>query len=388
MAPTIDIAAGLLGRLVACPSVNPGPHPPRIIEPPFGEGAMGDLLSDLVREWGGRPRKVAFAPGRWNFVAEFPGETAERSLLLEAHADTVTVAGMTIPPFEPVRRDGRMYGRGSCDNKGPMAALLLGLRTVFEERGRPPATVHFVATGDEERGGGGARYLAASGAHYDGAVVAEPTEMRIVHAHKGAYRCRIATRGQAAHSSDPSRGRNAIRAMVRVVEAIEGPLAARLATRTHPAFGGPTVSVGTIHGGEQANVVPDRCIIEVDRRTLPGENAASVTEEFREMLEALRAADATFRYEIEETEWYPAFEEAPTSPIVRTAAAACQAVLGRAELTAVPWAANAGIFQEAGIPCVLIGPGSIRQAHTADESIDLEEVVRAAEVYAEIIRRF
>ncbi len=385
MAPTIDQAAELLGRLVACPSVNPGRR--RAAAPPFGEAAMADLLGGIVSAWGARTWKVELGPGRCNFLSEFPGDDPARSLLLEAHADTVAVEGMAGDPFAPVRRGGRLYGRGSCDAKGPMTAMLLAIRTVLQERGRPPATLHFVATGDEESGAGGAQRLVADGFRSDAAIIGEPTDLRIVHAHKGAYRCRIIAPGRAAHSSDPSLGSSAIARMARVVQALEGPLAERLAQRSHPLFGPPTVSVGTIRGGTQVNVVPDRCEIEVDRRTLPDEDRATIAREFRDALDALAATDPEFPCVLEESEWYPAFEEDPAGPIAQQVAAACRAVLGQAEFAAVPWAANAGIFRQGGIPCVLFGPGSIRQAHTADEFVELAEVVRAAEVYAEVIRR-
>lgn len=386
MALSADEAADLLGRLVACPSVNPGRR--RASGPPFGEGAMADLLEGILAGWGAETRKVEIGAGRFNFLARFAGAEGARTLMLEAHADTVPVEGMTIEPFEPARRGGRLYGRGSCDAKGPMAAMLLGIRAVLDEGARPRATVYFVATGDEESGATGAHRLVADGFRADAAIIGEPTDLVVVHAHKGAYRCRIVTKGRAAHSSDPSSGVSAISRMARVVQAVEGPLAARLRGRTHALFGPPTVSVGTIRGGTQVNVIPDRCEIEVDRRTLPDEDRAGVEAGFREALEALKAEDAALAYDFEEVQWYPALEEDPGGPVGRLAGAACEKVLGRATFGAVPWTANAGIFQRGGIPCVLLGPGSVRQAHTAEEFVELEQVVRAAEVYAEIIRGF
>ena len=386
MSRLVDQAAELLSRLVSCPSVNPGRGAPA--GPPFGEAAMADLLADLLSGWGAETRKAEIAPGRFNLIARFEGADPGRSLMLEAHADTVSVAGMTIDPFVPVVRDGRLYGRGSCDCKGPMAAMLLAIRTVLDEAARPPATVYFVATGDEEVGAGGARRLMADGFRVDAAVVGEPTDLAAVCAHKGAYRCRIVTKGRAAHSSDPSQGVSAIARMARVVEAIDGPLARELRRTRHPALGSPTVSVGVICGGRQVNIVPDRCEIEVDRRTLPGETPDGVERQFRDHLDVLRAADPALEYALEALEWLPAFEESPDGPLARRVGGACEKVLGRAEFKGVPWTANVGIFRQAGIPCLLFGPGSIRQAHTADEYVELDQVARAAAVYAEILRRF
>ncbi|HUU09719.1 MAG TPA: M20 family metallopeptidase [Phycisphaerae bacterium] len=386
MVSSVDRAAELLSRLVACPSVNPQRAAPS--GPPLGEAAMAQLLAGLLGPWGAWVETRDVAPGRPNFLARFEGADPGRTLLLEAHADTVPVEGMTVAPFEPVVRQGRLYGRGSCDCKGPMAAMLLAIRTVLDERGRPPVTLWFVSTADEELAAAGARRLMADGFRADAAVVAEPTDLDLVYAHKGAYRCRIVTRGRAAHSSDPSMGTSAIRGMARVVEAVEGPLARELAGTVHPVLGPATVSVGVIRGGTQANVVPDRCEIEVDRRTLPGEGPEAVADQFRRTLDALGSGDTPVAYDLEPLEWYPPFEEDREAPLMRLAGAACQKVLGRADFKGVPWCANVGVFKQAGMPCVLFGPGSVRQAHTADESVDLADVVRAAGVYAEIIRRF
>ena len=382
---TVAAAAEMLSRLVACPSVNPVGAAPA--GPTFGEGAMAGLLASILSAWGAETRQREIAPGRFNFVASFPG-AGPRRLMLEAHSDTVSVEGMTVAPFESVVRDGRLYGRGSCDAKGPMAAMLLAIRSVIGGGAKLPATLHFVSTADEEIGATGAKRLAAEGFRVDAAVVGEPTDLAIIHAHKGASRLRITTRGRAAHSSDPSAGVNAIARMARVVEAIEGAMAEQLAARPHPVLGPPTVSVGRIRGGTQVNVVPDRCEIDVDRRTLPGETSAGVVAEFRALLDGLRAGDPHLAYDIEESQWWPAFEEDPGGPVARLVASAAAKVLGRAEWRGAPWTSNAGIFRAAGIPCVLFGPGSVRQAHTAGEFIELAEVVKAARVYEEIIRGF
>jgi len=385
MAAMEDQAAELVARLVARASVDPPAG--ACVEPPFGEGAMADLLTEILSSWGAQTETVEFAPGRFNFLARFDGVDPGRTLMLEAHADTVPVEGMTIPPFDPVVRDGRLYGRGSCDCKAAMAAMLLAIRRVLDEGG-PPATLWFVSTGDEEVGGTGARHLVDGGFRPDAAIVGEPTDLAVVHATRGGYRCKIVTKGRAAHSSDPSRGVNAITKMARVVRTIEGPFADELAGLSHAVLGSPTVSVGVIRGGEQVNVVPDRCEIDVDRRTLPGETRRAVREQFLRHLEAIAADDPQFAYDLEELAWYPAFVEDREGPVARLVAEACETVLGRTEFKAVPWTANSGIFKAAGIPCILFGPGSSGQAHTAEESVELDQVVKAVDVYAEIIRRF
>jgi acetylornithine deacetylase len=385
MTASTDEAAALLSRLVACPSVNPQRRPPA--DATQGEGAMARLLAEIVGPWGGSMTIDEFAPGRCNFVARFGPARAARTLLLEAHADTVAAEGMTVPPFEPEVRDGCLFGRGSADTKASLAAMLLAVRTILNEGG-PACGLVLAATGDEEVGGAGARRLMAAEPRPDAAIVGEPTDLAVVYATRGGYRCRIVTRGRAAHSSTPQRGTSAIRHMARVIETIEGPLAAALAARRDPVLGPPTVSVGTIRGGTQVNVVPDRCEIEVDRRTLPGETQAEVRCEMRASLDALMLEIPGLAAEIEDLEWYPALPGRADSPLCRAVAEAAAAVLGEARAAAKPWASNAGIFAEAGAASVVFGPGSDAQAHTAAEHVPLAQVAQAAAVFAEIIRRF
>jgi acetylornithine deacetylase len=376
----------LLSRLISCPSVNPNNQP--FSGPPFGEERMARLLSDQLAGWGAEVSVREVLPGRFNFISRFKGKKPHPSLMLEAHSDTVGVTDMSIPPFEPHIAGGRMYGRGACDDKGPMAAMLLALRTVLDEDGGFPSDVCFVATCNEELGASGARCLMAEGLRADAALVAEPTNLEIVDAHKGVVRWRIRTRGVAAHSSAPESGVNAISAMALLIERINGPLAGSLAKKRHPRLGSPTVCVSTIRGGTQVNVVPAQCEIEVDRRLLPDKTPEQATTDLVRELEDLKRSSAGFEYSLEEIDQYPPLEEDPKGPIASAVAAACAKVLGRAAFAAAPWGANSGVFKSAGIPCVLFGPGSIRQAHTREEFVELEQVAQAVAVYAEVIRRF
>jgi acetylornithine deacetylase len=365
--------------------VNPNRRVPE--GPPFGEAAMAELLGKLLSSWGAKITVQEISAGRPNFIATFEGRGAQRSLMLEAHSDTVSVDGMAIPPFEPTVRDGRLYGRGACDTKGSMAAMLLGIREVLERDSKLPVTLHFVSTCNEELGATGAHELMKRGFRVDAAVVGEPTDLAIVHAHKGALRFRIQTHGVAAHSSDPSRGVNAISQMRAVLEALELRVIPSLAQTKHPLLGSPTLSVGTIHGGTQVNVIPALCEIEVDRRLVPGESRDAARAQIVRELTALKQKDANFEFECEGIEYYPPLEQDKESAVARLVAVACRKVLGDARFTTAPWGANSGVFGQAGIPCVLFGPGSVAQAHTKDEFIELEQVVKAAQVYAEIIGR-
>ncbi len=353
----VSPTAELLGKLVACRSDG-------------AEAAMADLLARLLESWGARITLQTVHPGRPNLIATFAGRDDSRSLMLEAHSDTVGGEGQ----FTPVVREGRLYGRGACDIKGGMAAMLLAIERVLAEVGRPPITVHFVSTCDEESGATGAHHLVEHGFRADYAIVAEPTELAIVYAHKGALRLRLRTGGVAAHSSLPERGVNAIYKMCRVVEALERIVAPQLAQRRDPVLGSPTLSVGTIRGGGQVNVVPDWCEIDVDRRLVSGEERAEVIGSILSALPAGLTSTVT--------EYYPPLGQDPASALVQRMVTA----LGEPRLATAPWASNAGVFAAAGIPSVVFGPGSIQQAHTRDEYVELARVEAACRVYAALLR--
>lgn len=362
----------LLSTLVACPSVNP--KSATTFSAPYGEAGMATLLEKLLKNWGATVELHEVHPGRPNLLACFPGKNPKRAILLDAHTDTVAVDGMVIPPFTPTIRDGKLYGRGACDTKGPMTAMLLGLRRILDEAGKPPVTMYFAATCNEESGGTGAAALAKRGLKVEFSLAAEPTDLKVVHMHKGALRLDIETRGVAAHSSTPDRGVNAIYKMVSVIQRLEREVIPALGRVKHPQLGSPTLSVGLINGGSQVNIVPESCHIQVDRRVVPGEKRDDIIQQI--------AGNESHTI----TEYYPSLEEPADSPASRHVAAACQRVLGRPEFVVAPYATNAGIYHAAGIPSLVIGPGSLAQAHTKDEFIELKELDRGIDLFAEIIR--
>jgi acetylornithine deacetylase len=376
----------LLSRLVACPSVNPNDRP--VTGPPFGEDRLAALLRELLAGWGAEVELVEVLPRRPNLIAKFPGAKPAPRLMLEAHADTVSAEGMSIPPFDPRVNGDLLYGRGACDDKGSMAAMLLAIRSVLDSDGRPPSDVYFVAACNEERGASGARALMESGFRADAAIVGEPTNLEIVLAHKGVLRWRLRTKGVAAHSATPEEGVNAISMMARVIQRLESTLAERLREKSHPSLGHPTLTVGTIRGGVQVNIVPAECEIEIDRRLLPHETPEQAEAELKAEIALLKRELPQLDCEVERTEYYPPMESDKERPPARCAAAACEAVLGEARFAAAPWGADSGHFSRAGIPSVLFGPGSIDQAHKAEEYVSLSQVALASVVYARIIQSF
>lgn len=280
----MDSVEQLLSALVSIPSINPMGRGREGVE--YGEEALARFVADYLSRAAMDVELDETAPGRPNVVARLDVR-AKQTLLLEAHLDTVFADRMIIEPFHAEIRDGRLYGRGACDTKGSLAAFLSALRYFSEGRQKPSANILFLATADEEYGFTGAKHAVAGGLEADFGIVGEPTGLHIVRAHKGVVRWKVVTHGVAAHSAYPDRGRNAIYAMAQVVARLESHAGALLQAAPHPVLGTPTLSVGVIEGGQTVNIVPDRCMIEVDRRTLPGETDTTVLEAARAALGGL-----------------------------------------------------------------------------------------------------
>lgn len=326
-------------------------------------------------------------PGRNNVIARIPGRDSTRRLVFEAHMDTVSIKGMTIDPFDPVVRDGKMHGRGSVDDKAGLAAMMHAVADIHASGELPPCEVWMAAVVDEEYSFRGVVKL-CEGLKADAAVVAEPTEFRCVIASKGVLRWRIKTKGKAAHSSKPHLGINAITAMARVVLALNEDHA-RMQPAAHPLLGPGTCNVGVIHGGVQVNFVPDEAVIEIDRRLLPGEEVPQVLAHYQVLLDALMKQHPDVVAEMEEPmlqDW--AFQTDAGEPLVQLARTLLGEMQRNDEVCGVPFGSDASKFSRMGIPTILFGPGSIDQAHAAVEYVECAEVEKALAFYTEVARRF
>jgi acetylornithine deacetylase/succinyl-diaminopimelate desuccinylase-like protein len=361
----------LLRDLVAIPSVNPAGQPGT---DETGEQAMADYVAAFLRDLGADVRLDEIAPGRPNVVAEFRPESRppRAHLAFAPHLDTVSVAGMTIAPFDPVVRDGKLFGRGSSDTKGPMAAALWALHDWAHSAARARSDIAWTFLGlmDEEAGQEGSRAVAAGGFRSDLTLVLEPTSLGVVTAHKGVLWMDVETSGVACHGSAPQNGRNAIYAMRRVLEIIETRLIPELAQNPHPALGPTTVNVGTIRGGSKINIVPDACRIEVDCRLIPGVEADDV----RARLEAMLRETVPDARVIEQRHAAPLNTDEKLPWVARLG----QVARG---LTTAPWYSDAAVLGHAGCPAVCVGPGSIAQAHTRDEFIALRDLEEGADFF-------
>ncbi len=377
----MDAVTRLLSDLVAIPSVNPMGR--AAAGPEFLETAVADYLEGWFRGLGVEWHRVPVAPGRDNLVARYEASGARRTILFDAHQDTVPVEGMTVEPFSPMIANGRLYGRGACDVKGGLSAMLVAFARLVRERPSGSASVIMACTVDEEFTHLGSSRLAESDHRAALAIVAEPTRLNLVDRHKGVTRWKVATHGVACHSSRPELGANAIYRMAAVVSAL-AEYAERLSTGPgDPVLGPPTLSVGTIDGGQSVNIVPDRCVIEVDRRVIPGETPAEARDRTNEFLTS-RLGHPDW------LELLPPWVNMPAlspdslaasgyiEPIVRAVGRA----IGRApEVGGVPYGTDAGPLGATGLPCLVFGPGDIAQAHTKDEWIELDELRTAAEAY-------
>ncbi len=381
-------------ELIRLPSVNPMGRPAEGLT--YFERRVTDFLAATFDTLGLSHERHEVHPGRENILARLHAGDDRPTLLLEVHQDTVPVEGMTIEPFAAEVRDGRVWGRGACDVKGAMACILSAMSQLVELRPAGMPNIVVACTVNEEHGFTGAQHLAKlwkSGQSKllpqppDAIIVSEPTELNVVVAHKGVVRWKCRTQGKAAHSSDPSRGQNAIYRMAEVIAAIQ-VYAENIVPKCghHPLLGTPTLSVGTIAGGISVNTVPADCVIEIDRRILPSE----------EPLAAYGHAIAHLQEQLEDEAQHIRHEEpfiiarglkdrinAKLAEQVISAAAAagveCQPI-------GVPFGTDASAFGDE-VPTVVFGPGSIAQAHTVDEWIAVEQLHKATAVLLELCRQ-
>jgi acetylornithine deacetylase/succinyl-diaminopimelate desuccinylase-like protein len=363
--------AQLLRDLIALPSVNPAFLPAGDAQ--AGELRVAEFLAATAAQCGLAVEFQEVAPGRANLLARLvPAGPVKQRVLLAPHLDTI---GAGVPGcFDPQLRSRRLYGRGACDTKGSVAAMLTALCQAAESPRRPRTTeIVFVGLVDEEHAQAGSRALARSGFKADLAIVGEPTRGAVVTAHKGSLWLRIETRGKAAHGSKPELGINAIHRMARVVDLIESDYAASLKQRKHPLLGHATVNVGLIAGGTQPNIVPDQCWVEIDRRTLPGETEAGVRREITACVRPLGV-----KILMDDTKLAPCepMETDAKLPLV----SALMRCAGQDGPLGADFYCDAAVLSAAGIPSVVFGPGDIAQAHTADEWISLASLERATRV--------
>ena len=372
----------LLEELIAIPSVSPEYTDDPAVA---GEARMAGFLADTLGRLGFKIDLDEVAPGRPNLIAVFGPDKPRKTLLFESHMDTVGVAGMSRPPFKAVYEGNRLYARGACDDKGPMAAALAALsRSLLDRLAASGIRLVFVGVMGEETGNIGAARLAEQGVRADQIVVLEPTDLAIIHTHKGVIWLRIEVGGLAAHGSNPARGVNAITGMACVMQFLHEQIVEDQQARHDAVLGQPTLNIGTIHGGCAVNIVPDSCSIEVDRRTLPGEDEAEIVERIRGGLVELQRRGCIASHAVRVIKLGHPFQTAENSGLVAALKQGFHRVDREARMEGAAWYSDAGALSRVAPELVVFGPGSIKQAHTVDEHIDCDGL----QVGCDILRLF
>ncbi|MDP7280393.1 MAG: M20 family metallopeptidase [Candidatus Poribacteria bacterium] len=353
-----------------------------------GENEMANYTENFFKDLDIPCQRQKVLPNRSNVIATLAGQQTDRILLFECHMDTASAEIMTIPPFEPHISNGLLYGRGACDTKAGGVAMMMAIKALKQAGITPPSTIQYAGVVDEEYLFRGALALAKN-TKATAVVVSEPTDLAVVRSHKGLARFRIIVKGTAAHSSKPHLGVNAVTKMARLILAIEDEIIPTYEAELHPLVGCPTLNIGVISGGAQVNFVPDQCVIEIDRRTIPGETPEETLQPFRQLIERLKDQDPELEVELEKPFLLDSAMETDTeAEIVQASRQACRTVLGQPTVTGVPYGTDASKFTTLGIPAIVLGPGSIDQAHAAVEWVDCNQVIQAVEIYKQTMLNF
>jgi acetylornithine deacetylase len=375
--PDFQFLAQSLTGLVEINSINPG-----LWKEGAGESNIASYMGQAMASLGMEVHLDEVAPGRFNAVGILKGTGGGSSLMWNGHMDTVGPNGM-LQPFDAQVRDKKLYGRGSQDMKGSLAAMLSAIRAIQEAGIRLQGDIILAGVADEELASLGTEHLLQH-YHPQAAIVAEPTELRLCLAHRGFIAYAVETTGRAAHGSRYDEGIDAIIHMGRFLAELD-VLEKELRQRPpHPLVGPPSLHASIIQGGTEYSTYPAHCLLELERRTCPGEKTESVTGELRAILDQLSAADPKFQADLRCSLDRPPFEVDPEATIVRSVVSALYRKTGQvASPCGVPFWTDAALLSEAGIPTVLLGPTG-HGLHSVEEWVDLQSCLDLAQVLADV----
>ena len=365
-------AVALCRALTAIDSRNP-----HLVAGAPGEGDAARFLGDTLRAWGFHVELQEVLPGRANVVAR-GGRRGAPSLLFNGHLDVVGTDGMLHAPFAPELRGSRLYGRGSADMKGGIAAMCAAAARAIASG--VEAEVIVTAVIDEEYESAGTRALVEGGLRADMAIVTEPTQLAIMPAHRGFVWIDVEVRGRAAHGSRYDLGIDAIRDAALLVAELDTFEREILVQRTHPLLGRASLHASHIAGGIGMSTYPDRCTLAIERRTLPGETIAGVVAEVEAACARVKQRRADFDATVSARFGQPPSDVSTSAPVVRILERALRAEGESVSVAGMSAWTDAAILNEAGIPAICFGPGDIRVAHAAEEWIEVGEIERAARV--------
>ena len=374
-------ACALARALVRIDSRNPG-----LTSGGAGETECVALLRRVLGGWGFRTEVHEALPGRPNLLARIGDATAPRRLMFSGHLDVVGVDGMTHPPFDGVERDGRLYARGAADMKGGVAAMCAAAWRAAQE---PLGSEIVVAlTADEEYESVGTRAMLERGERADAAIVGEPTRLEIMPAHRGFVWIEVEVSGRAAHGSRWDVGVDAIRHAGLLLAELDRVDAEELPRREHPLLGRASLHASTIAGGIGMSTYPDRCVVRLERRTLPGERGEDVVNEIERACGAVRARRPSFAADVRLLMTQGPSDVDVDAPIVAELADALRSCGEPVRIAGMSAWTDAALLNAAGIPAICFGPGDISLAHAAEEYIPLDEIDRATSVLGVLARRW
>lgn len=369
-----------LKEMVSIKSENPFKSDPR---PGFREREIGEYYMEQMHELGLDVSHRVVVPGRPNVFGRLKGSGNGKTLMLSGHLDTVPTEGYA-KAYDVNLSEGKVYGRGSCDMKAGLAAYLEVVRIIKDAGINLQGDLILCGVADEEYLMIGSKEIGANGPRADQGIIGEPSDLAICPANKGQLSTFIRTYGKAVHSSIPENGVNAIRHMAQAIGVFENYNEDLAAREPHPLCGHGRFSPGVIRGGELVTAVPDYCELEVDRRTLPGETNEQVFDEYRQRLNAVSKRDPTFKYEITEPSWdIPPNDISIDEPVVQSLLNSYQLLTG---VVTTPAAFPGGTdAPNMGFPNVVCGPGSIVQAHSTNEYVEVDQIILATKMYLAVV---
>ncbi len=346
------------------------------------EQAMGEFVAGKLQEYGfDSVSSQEIAPGRPNVMGQHFRSSDYPCLAFEAHLDTVGTEGMTIEPFEPNISDGKIYGRGSCDTKGSLSAMLLACRDIIAAE--LPVNLLFLASSAEETACEGAAFWELPPCNLVGIIIGEPTRNQPIYAHKAQITLEFICRGKAAHASRPDAGENAISKAGKVLAYLDEQLKNEFRSSSQAGFNtGNTLSVGLIQGGSKVNIVPDFCSLTCDFRLLPEQD----TQKFVDTLLLHLQQSVGFPVDLGYQWITPGMTSALEQPLLQHIQAAMQEMSLPCQPGTVPYCTDGGVLSQKGYHCIVLGPGDILQAHTACEFLSLEQLQEAYLLYQTIAR--
>jgi acetylornithine deacetylase len=375
----MDEIENLVSDLVSIDSVNPN-----LVTSARGEGEIATFIARWLERSGVEVQLNESIPGRPNVVGVVHGTGVGKTLLLNGHMDTVGAGGMA-NPHKPVIKGRRLYGRGAYDMKGGLTACLVAMAELQKHPLR--GDVIFTAVVDEEFASQGTQYL-ASRYRANGAIVAEFTEMQLIRAHRGFVWLEVETLGRAAHGSRPDLGIDAIAKMGKVLVELEKLDLSLRSKPTHPLLGSGSVHSSMINGGKELSTYPDRCLLSIERRTIPGESPIQVEGEVQGIIDKIQESDSSFRATVRRGLDRSSLETPEEAGIVKATQAAAEKLLKRPlPIAGVAFWTDAALLSAAGIPSILLGPSG-SGAHADEEWVDIESVRKCAELYQATAREF